>query len=379
MNFSIDIKSVLLILTLAINITCGLIVYLRNRSQKVNRSFFILTLITSLWIASKIAYRGFGDYDSAYISCLILYFAAALIPPYFLYFVLVLTKSELANKAFVKFFISLSVVPIAVISLAPGLLIQYISLLSTPEKYAQYNIWLHSVYAIYIIGYFIVTEVILIRYYRSQHSDHKAQLYYVILGTLIASTIGVMCNLILPYFEIFTLNWFGEIGLLGMMIPISYSIVRYKLFDVKVVIAEVLVYMVWAALLVRSFVSPVGNEQALNFLVLLFSLLIGTILILTVRKEVKLREQISELDNQKSQLLSIATHDISNPLTVIKGYISFLEEGMYDDDAAKQKQVLGTIQQSLTKMTAILNDFIYIRRMKPGDGAEHKNPDISPN
>jgi len=77
-------------------------------------------------------------------------------------------------------------------------------------------------------------------------------------------------------------------------------------------------------------------------------------------------EKLKELDQLKSEFLSLATHQIRAPLTAIKGYSSMLLEGDFGVLPQKAKDATDTIMKSCQNLINIVADFLNISRIEQG-------------
>jgi len=167
----------------------------------------------------------------------------------------------------------------------------------------------------------------------------------------------------------------------------GYAILRYQLFDVKVVTAQIFTFSLWIFIFVRVLVSQTAEEQIVNTLLLVVVILLGMLLNRSIVREVTQREKIellasdlskandrlTELDRQKSEFVSFATHQLRSPLTAIKGYASLLLEGelgtLPDDPkmgAMSAKKAVEVIFESTNTLVAIVNDYLNISRIELG-------------
>lgn len=93
-----------------------------------------------------------------------------------------------------------------------------------------------------------------------------------------------------------------------------------------------------------------------------------------LEKKVKERTQeleqtnarLRELDQQKSEFVSIASHQLLAPLTAIKGYASMVIEGSYGDLSEKIREPMGRVLQSANHLVAIIGDFLNLSRIEKG-------------
>lgn len=77
-------------------------------------------------------------------------------------------------------------------------------------------------------------------------------------------------------------------------------------------------------------------------------------------------EKLQELDQMKSEFLSLATHQIRSPLTAIKGYSSMLLEGDYDKLPIKAKEPVSIIMASCQHLIDTVANFLNIANIEQG-------------
>jgi len=77
-------------------------------------------------------------------------------------------------------------------------------------------------------------------------------------------------------------------------------------------------------------------------------------------------EKLKELDQLKSEFLSLATHQIRSPLTAIKGYASLMLEGDYGALSPRVKEPVDVIMKSTENLITIVGEFLDISRIEQG-------------
>lgn len=77
-------------------------------------------------------------------------------------------------------------------------------------------------------------------------------------------------------------------------------------------------------------------------------------------------EHLKQLDQAKSEFLSIASHQLRTPLTGIKGYLSMMLEGDFGKFSAKQNTVLKDVFLASDRMTKLVNVFLNVSRIESG-------------
>ena len=76
--------------------------------------------------------------------------------------------------------------------------------------------------------------------------------------------------------------------------------------------------------------------------------------------------RLKQLDDTKSDFLSIASHQLRTPLTAIKGYASMILEGSYGKISETTKGAVDKIFQSSQRLVLIIGDFLDISHIEQG-------------
>lgn len=77
-------------------------------------------------------------------------------------------------------------------------------------------------------------------------------------------------------------------------------------------------------------------------------------------------EELKALDNAKSEFISITSHQLRTPLSVIKGYISMLLEDSYGQVPDEAKQTLKNMFYSNERLIKIVDDLLNISKIEMG-------------
>jgi len=160
----------------------------------------------------------------------------------------------------------------------------------------------------------------------------------------------------------------------------TYAIFKHHLFNIKVITTELFTMILFIILCIRFALSET-SQQFISNGVMVFSFAIFAILLIqSVWREVKTRERIEklakdledanvklkELDRQKSEFLSIASHQFRSPLSAIKGYASLIMEGSYGQIDEKIKQPVKNMFDSTNNLAMIVEDFLNVSRIEQG-------------
>lgn len=86
-----------------------------------------------------------------------------------------------------------------------------------------------------------------------------------------------------------------------------------------------------------------------------------------IRQELEKKNiELKRLNEQKNQLLGMAAHDLRNPLSVIEGYSTLLQEILKENIGQDSKKMLERIQHSSAFMLQLINDLLDISAIESG-------------
>lgn len=76
--------------------------------------------------------------------------------------------------------------------------------------------------------------------------------------------------------------------------------------------------------------------------------------------------ELKQLDQAKSDFISIASHQLRTPLTVIKGYVSMMLQGDYGKIPKKRLDILDMVYQSNERLVNLVENLLNISRIESG-------------
>ena len=246
--------------------------------------------------------------------------------------------------------------------------------------YAQENnVIIYLSYALEtILTIAIVTTAF--KHYKLGVLEKRKQIFYYTFGILIFLLALTYGNVIGSFSDDWVLAQYGLFGMPVFIGFLAYLIVRFKLFNIKLLAAQALVFTLVVLIGSQFFFIQNPTNKILNGITLFFSLTFGYFLVRSVKKEVEQREKIEiqekelekanerlkELDQLKSEFVSLATHQIRGPLTSIKGYASMILEGDYGEVPKVLQEPVDTIYQSSQSLVVIVEDFLNVSRIEQG-------------
>lgn len=208
----------------------------------------------------------------------------------------------------------------------------------------------------------------------------RTQFIFIIVGTLFGLILAGSTNIVLPLFNRFEYLWAGPVGAAVWAAILTYGILRHRLLNIKVISTEIFAGIIWALLLVNVFFFQSSNELIFNVFLFLASILIGGLLIQSVIREVEQKEKLEDLsmelaaankelkklDAAKSEFVSIASHQLRAPLTIIKGYVSMLLDGTFGSVAQNGKEALSKVAFSTEQLVKLVGELLNLSRIESG-------------
>lgn len=77
-------------------------------------------------------------------------------------------------------------------------------------------------------------------------------------------------------------------------------------------------------------------------------------------------KKLKELDQLKDDFLSVATHELKAPMTVIKGNIENISDGLMGPVDEKVKDALATMYQETERLNGLVSDLLNVSRIEQG-------------
>lgn len=374
----ITLNTFFLVIAGVFNLIFGCLVLAKSYKEIENKSFFAISVGVFIWAVSH-AIFDYISIDSLYIVPIasLPYVGAALIPISFLFFATSWGERTLKMNKILVILVFFYVL-IIILVLIPSAIISDV-VIENSIKVIKFGKW-YYLYSLYIISVFSISFYRLFHKYNTTTNLLKIQTKYILLGTTVASLIGIITNLLLPAYGNFNFFWLGPTATIIMVLFIGYAIARYKLWDFKIIAVESSVVFILLILFINIFLSKTSVEISTNITIFMLITIFGFLLVRGIYKEVETRERIEglafeiaiankklrKMERQKSEFVSIASHQLRTPLTAIKGYASMLIEGSFGELSEKLKEVTDKIYSSSQTLVDIIDDFLIISRIEEG-------------
>ena len=242
----------MLLIVSTANILLALFVLLKNPKREINLVFGILVFSVSIWGFANYFTDFFRTFLPARIAGGIAFAGGSLIAYCLLYFSLIFPNKYKRFTRGIKMLLFIPTIIFIVLSFTNYMVIDldFLDWGSNPI-YGP----IHPVFAVYFVVYILLAFVIMVWNYRKTQGIMKAQLRYIILGFAVASIIGTFTNLFWPMItKTAILSRYGPIFTVFIFAFTTYTITRYRLMDIKVVIRKSLIYVCLTAIITLLFI-----------------------------------------------------------------------------------------------------------------------------
>jgi len=359
----------------------GFFVY-RNEKHKTSVIFYaLMSASIGLWVIGRAFLQITDTTGFAPIFAYYLFIPPVLVALFLLLFSLYIGEEDRRLTLTQKIIVFVPWTTLFILSVIPRFVVRGVEEIQGANEiiYGQYFTYGYApLLALYLLSVF----PILIYKYRKVGYIARLQLRYVILGTTISVVIGLLANVILPIVNLTGLVWAGPLAALVLVALVGYAISRKKLWDFKLIFTELLVLLILIVQFAQIFLSANDiTRLVFQTIAFVFMAIFSALLIREVFREIESRERVlllagdlavanrrlQEVDAEKSDFVSIATHQLRTPLTVIKGYASMLLEGSFGPiEDENKKSVIQKIFDASERLVAMVEDFLDISRIEEG-------------
>lgn len=368
--------------TAALAFLLGIFVFSKNRKDLSSQLFFLVTLIFALWSAFDLILWSSPDSRKTMFFWSIINFLENMVSCLTVYFFYVFSaKKDVANKY--KVIVILLFLP-------------FLALLPTAFNITGFNATLCEAQQGQLISYFYFLEVTffltLVGYgiwkIFKTNGEERKQVYLLFIGAVLfllsfsgANIAGSVASVINPDDPN---NWkILQYGLFGMPIFLTfltYLIVKYQAFNMRVVGAQALVLGLLSLIGSQLFFVRSFTNYVLVGVTFVLAGGFGIVLIRSVTMEVKRKEalevlteelstanfELKRLDKAKSEFISIASHQLRTPLTAIRGFLALLVEGAYGKLEPKIAETVDKITIANNRLMGLVENLLNISRIEAG-------------
>lgn len=353
----------------------GFTAYFNNSKSISNKSFLFFALSANFYgIVNYISYQGVESQTLA-LWCLRLVIFSAVWYAYGVFrFIFVFPHSEIKFPFWYKFFLFPIVSVTSIFNLTP---LVFKGLASVSLSGEAPKVIVGPLILLFIVvasGLVLGGILLLIKKIRFSSGSEKQQLRLIAVGCTISYSLIVTFNMLFPtLFSYVRLIPFAPLFTLPFIFFTFYAIYKHKLFNVRNILSAMVTFSICLAAFLEVIFADTTSLIIFRSGIFVLTL---AICIQFIRNLYKLEftndqlgsanEKLKLLDQQKTEFLSIASHQLRSPLTAIKGYSSMLLEGSFGKLEEQSKKAVEVIYQSSQKLVLVIEDFLNITRIELG-------------
>jgi signal transduction histidine kinase len=353
------------LLNFIVSLFLGILVYLKGRKIFANKIFVLDTLSVALWSFGYFFWQVSTDFDSALFWSRVLMAGAIFIPLFYFHFILCFLDSIHKNQGILyvsyglAIFLSiLNFTPYFVKTVEPTLFFPF-----WPKPGIFYPLHLLLFFGLVSYGWYLLIKELK----KIKEKTKKQQIKYFLLGTGIGFVCGstnyfLWYNIPIPPYPNALVSIY--------VVLTTFAILKYHLFEIRVVLTEILVGVMGVILTIFALVGPTLTANVLRFLsffVLFLFLIFAYYLVKSVHEEERRRKEAERISQVKSEFIAIASHQLRTPLTAIKGYLSMILEGDYGKLPAKIKEKIENVLQSSERVIRLVNSILDVSKIEAGE------------
>lgn len=212
------------------------------------------------------------------------------------------------------------------------------------------------------------------RYMKFVDRSEKNKVVLITIGAVLFLLSFAMGNVIGSLLVDWVIGQYGLFGIPVFVAMLSYLVVRYHVFNVKLIATQLLVTTLWVLTLAILFLRRIPTVRVVVAVTLFLFTILGYLLIMSVKREVEQREKIEKLaleleeaNKGQANLLHIINHQIKGYMTKARYVFDAL---LNDKDyGAVPESAQGIIKEgynSVTEGVTFVTDFLTASNIEKG-------------
>jgi len=377
-----DIKLIAVGLSILTSIIISFVVLLNNKYSDTNKIFFAFTFSTIFWgvinyLNSQISFPN----EQLALLFLRLNLFFGLWQSFFIFhFFLIFPQNKIEKKWWMLFIIFPLVILTSILIFTPYIFSKVLSFSGGHIINVATGPFI-ALFGVLATGFVISGIIIMFKKYLRYIGTERIQARLILNGSFLMFLLIIIFNFVLPiFFNNSDYVSIAAVFAIPFIILTGYSIIKYHLFNVKIIATELITFILWIFILTRTLIADSSQEKIVNGILFVIVVIFGLSLIKSVRQEVKQRERLEiltkelevaneklkGLDKLKTEFVSLASHQLRSPLTAVKGYTSMLLQGDYGEINPKAKETIERIMESSSNLTLVVEDLLNVTKIEQG-------------
>lgn len=173
----------------------------------------------------------------------------------------------------------------------------------------------------------------------------KIKALLVSTGMVIFLSIFWLSNYFAELTKTYEINLIGPIGMILFLSLLTYAIVHFQAFNMKLLGAQALIVSLCFLVMGILFIRRIEDVHLISLLTLLLVIVLGYSLVRGVKKEVKQREELAKLNTnlqdllkQRESLVHLVTHKVKGSFTRSKYIFAGILDGTFGEASEEVKR-----------------------------------------
>jgi signal transduction histidine kinase len=324
----------------------GVITTYHDKISATNRLFTLISVVTVVWsLANYFSLEPVLFPEITWVRLVIFFAVPHVILFYF--FIRNFPKSEFSIPKLEFYGLTILGACMMVLTMTPLI---FSGLRFTESRSIPLPGALIPLFGIFIVVVLVVSIFQIIKKYIQADKKEKISWSSMLIGFVLSYTLLIITNFIL-------VNVMGDtrfilyapLFMLPSIIGTAYSIIRYRLLNVKAIATEIIVFIILSITLVQIVLSQTTIQFTFNSILFCAFLITGIFLIKSVLLEVEQREKLARLNidlqnaiQQRESLMHLINHKVKGSFTHTKYIFAGILDGMF-----------GTITPEIKKMAEL--------------------------
>ena len=364
-------------LTAGLTLALGLLVLLQQPKRPDVRAFAAFMAAVTGWVMSLDLFYVLIDSPGLILIGRLNYAFAELLALFALLFIYYFPKPSIKVPDWLKTILVSSAVALVTLTLTTDLIDEYEAVRGVARvTYLGDLFWLA---ALFLVAAIVASAALLVIKARRASGAERSEITRFAAAWGVGTVFAVATNVFIPLLT-GDQEWFrlGPLAATYFCILFFHSLLRRGFMNVRIMTAEFLVTAL-VLLFVLEFALSISLVQEVVAAFSLFvGLTLGILLVANYKKSVRRHEQIEhlaldlqtansqlrELSDAKSEFISIASHQLRTPVSVIKGYLSLMKDGAYGEIGGAVQDKIDQLYEMNERLIHLINNLLNITRIE---------------
>lgn len=367
-------------LTVAASLILAVVVWLNNRKSATSSAFLFFVLASISWsIVNYLSYQT-SDPNFKLWSIRLVLLSATLQASAFFVLMKVFPEEKLEWPRLNKWILAASTLAVAIFTLSPYVFSRVNTDSSRiAQPVPELGIVIFGLFAVSLIVWGILILIQKIK--NAATLAEKIPFWYLFIGLF------MMFGLIILFEFIWTILFkdtrfipFAATFTLPFIVATTYAIFRHHLLHIRTVAAEIFAALLSLAVIFELIFSSSLIELMVRLIICIIVLAVSILLITSVWREEEQKTELENLNHQiqaqkekleelsrfKTQLLSLASHQMKSPLAAIKGFSSLILQGQMGTADSQGQETIRKIAKSADNLVGLINTLLDLRKVEEG-------------